>query len=165
MAPLDPIFVHESGHAFVAHHFGGEVVRCEVFGADGGGVTRFRGLSRRAALRFAVAGHVAVKLAFGAAAADPEMSAKDVELACGIALGIVRMGEAKRLAARGLDEPTEAMLARYGERAAKLIEFAEADVAEILAANVATLRLLAEHLQEHGELDDATVKGIVAGAA
>lgn len=162
-APLSVSAVHEVGHALVAHLLGGVVERSEVFG-DGSGECGFGGLSRPRRLRAVVAGYVGERLVFGVGAVKPGAWEEDVSEACDIALAIARIGEARRLAARGLDEPTETMLARYQARAAKLIEIAERDVAEILAANRPALRLLAEKLEADGKLDGEQLAALVSEA-
>ena len=67
-------------------------------------------------------------------------------------------------AARGLDEPDEKMLAGYTRRAERLLLDAENEVGALLSANVPALLLLAARLEQDGNLDDQTVKSIVAGA-
>jgi hypothetical protein len=166
---LDPIAAlvcaHEAGHAFAAVAFGGRLVRCEAFGASGEGVTKYLGLSPRARLRVAVSGYIGVRLLLGAATAAPEDAAGDIEKAVATAFKFVRVGEAQRLAARGLDEPTAAMFARYNVRAERLILLAETEVEALLAANKPALLALAGKLQQDGALDDQTVRDVVAGAA
>lgn len=159
---LDPICVHEAAHAFAAACYGGTIERCEIFASGDEGITKpAAGLKLRARLRVAVAGYKGVELLLGAAAADPEDAAGDVGKAVEIAFRIVRVGEARRLAARGLDEPTEKMLAHYNVRAERLILLAEAEVEALLSTNKDTLLVLAERLETDGILTDTTVRAIV----
>jgi hypothetical protein len=164
---LDPIAAlvcaHEAAHGFAVHHYGGSIERCEIFGSSGEGSTKYAGLSLRARLRVAVAGYIGVRLLLGAAAAVPEDAAGDIEKAVAIAFRFVRVGEAQRLASRGLEEPTEAMFAHYNVRAERLILLAEAEVEALLTANKPALERLAARLREDGTLSHETVAAIVAG--
>lgn len=165
--PLDPLLdllcAHEAGHALVGHLFGGRLVRCEVFGSRGEGRTKSIGLSLRRRLRVAVAGYKGVELLLGAARAVPDDADGDVAQAVEIAFAIARLGEARRLAARGLAEPTEKMFRHYSARAERLILAAEADVAEILASDKPALLALAARLCSDGTLSHETLAAIVSG--
>ncbi len=156
--------IHEAAHALVACRFGGRVERCEVF-SDGGGKCLSKGLTRRQRLRVVLGGHVGAALVFGGAAVDPDLSAADISKASGLALSIVRVGEAERLAARGLEEPDERMLKRYSFRAEKLVALAEAEVRELLYANRPALERLAARLEAHRVLDSEAVDAVLAETA
>lgn len=138
---LDAISVHEAAHAFIAHHLGGTVTRCEVF-SSGGGRHSARHVPYRQRPHVKLAGHVGVRVVLGAAAANPEMAASDVEKACRLAFRYAHHDEAL---------------------AEELLLTAEAEVEAILTANVPALRALAARLQEDGKLNDETVRAIVAG--
>ncbi len=161
---LDPMCVHEASHALAGHLLGARVLRVEVF-ASGHGRTNSssRGVSRLTRIKIILAGHQGEKLLVPLDA-DPSHAAKDIEKACGIALGIVRTGEMARLAARGLDEPDEKMLRHYEARAEKLILLAESDVAALLAANRPALERLAAKLRTDGKVGGRAVKALIAGA-
>ena len=140
---LDPIVVHEAGHALAAHLLGGEVTGCEVF-SSGGGTHSARHVPYRKRLHLKFAGHVGVRVALGAAAANPDMAASDLRKAVSIALRIAHRDEA---------------------RAEALLLAAENEVEALLTANKDTLLVLAARLQQDGTLTDATVREIVGATA
>ena len=156
---FDPLAVHEASHAVVAHLLGGRLVRCAI--KSGAGHTKWTGLSRLASLRAVVAGHQGERLLMPAEA-HPDHAAEDIGTASRIALSIARLGEAAKLEARGLREPTPAMLARYEARAEKIIGHAEAEAARLLAGHREALVLVARRLHEDGTVTDETVAAIVA---
>lgn len=153
---------HEAGHDLAVDRLGGFVTLCEI-GARGGR-TKWRGLSLLGNLTAVVAGHEAERLLVPADA-DPAGSARDIAKAAEIAFRIVRLGERAKLAALGLDEPDEKMLARYSVRAEKLVAAAEAKAARLLAENVGALRLVAARLAKDGAIDGETVAALVREAA
>jgi hypothetical protein len=140
---LDAIVVHEAAHALVAHLLGGTVDGCEVF-SSGGGTHSARHVPYRKRLHLKFAGHVGVRVALGAAAANPAMAESDVKKACSIACRLTHNDEA---------------------RAEALLLAAENEVEALLTANLPALRALAGRLQQDGKLDDQTVRDVVAGAA
>lgn len=140
---LSAIVVHEAGHALVSHLLGGTVTGCEVF-SSGGGTHSARHVPYKKRLHLKFAGHVGVRVALGAAAANPDQAASDIKKACSIALRISHRDEA---------------------RAEALLLAAENEVEALLTANLPALLLLAARLQQDGKLDGDEVAAIVAGAA
>jgi predicted DNA-binding protein with PD1-like motif len=138
---LDPSAVHEAGHALAAHLLGGVVETCEIFDA-GGGRHSARRVPYRKRLCVKLAGHVAARVALGAAAANPDRAGSDIAKACRIALRIAHGDEA---------------------RAEALLLAAEHEVETILAANVGVLRRIAARLQEDGSISGEAVAAIVSG--